>query len=105
MPVKGSHGKRGNLYLEVGIIWPDEEWLSDDKNIEKIQSVLPKGPIPDVGKSEEVTECDYVFSSFEEVSYQRFSSSDRDRRNCVIVAVHLLYGSKERLSWKAVSPR
>ncbi|KAJ6261851.1 hypothetical protein Dda_2650 [Drechslerella dactyloides] len=58
---------RGDLYLVVEIIWPDEEWLADDNNIAKIKAALPDGPVPAFEAVEHVDEVNFMVADLEDV--------------------------------------
>lgn len=56
MPHKKSELK-GDLYLVVNVDFPDEKWLEQDQNIEKLKVLLPKPGNP--VRAETVDEVDY----------------------------------------------
>ncbi|KAK6350020.1 hypothetical protein TWF696_006269 [Orbilia brochopaga] len=66
MPYKRSENK-GDLYLVVEIIWPDEEWLADDNNIAKIKAALPEGPVPTFEAVEHVDEVEFSVADLDDV--------------------------------------
>jgi DnaJ family protein A protein 2 len=56
MPYKKSD-LRGDLYLNVRIQFPDDEWLQDGDKLSKLQALLP-GPAPPI-VAETVDEVDH----------------------------------------------
>lgn len=57
MPIKRSDAK-GDLYLIVDVVFPEDGWLKDESAIQKIRDVLPKTGSEDI-KAEEVDEVDF----------------------------------------------
>ncbi|KAJ4305758.1 DnaJ-like protein xdj1 [Kalmusia sp. IMI 367209] len=61
MPMKRSDAK-GDLYLEVDIVFPEDGWLKDDAAIQKIRDVLPKSEIEET-KPEDVDEVEFEWDA------------------------------------------
>ncbi|KAG9853524.1 aspartate aminotransferase, partial [Aureobasidium melanogenum] len=57
MPIKRSDAK-GDLYLIVDVVFPEDGWIKDEATIQKIRDVLPKTGAEDI-KAEEVDEVDF----------------------------------------------
>ncbi|KAK6509452.1 hypothetical protein TWF481_004196 [Arthrobotrys musiformis] len=64
MPHKRGDTK-GDLYLVVNLIFPDEKWLADDNNIAKIKAILPDGPTPEFENVEHVDEVQFIATDLE----------------------------------------
>lgn len=65
MPIKRSDAK-GDLYLIVDVVFPEDGWLRDEATINKIRDVLPKSKEEEI-TAEEVDEVDWeVVSDMED---------------------------------------
>lgn len=79
MPHKRGDAK-GDLYLIVDVVFPEDGWLKDDKDYETLTNLLPPPP-PEI-KADEVDEVEYEgVENLEEVGLRSSRNANRANKN------------------------